>query len=177
MPEIAAAGSSILLLDYRGYGKSQGSPSEKGLYADAEAAYEHLIGRGYAPERIVLYGESLGTAAAVDLASRRPCAGVILEAPFTSGRDLASRLLPVLGPLVMWSFDSKSKIRGVRSPLMVLHGTRDEVIPFEMGEGLYRAANEPKQFWAVSGAGHNDIVEVAGPQYYQRLRAFYQSLP
>jgi fermentation-respiration switch protein FrsA (DUF1100 family) len=175
-PEIALAGSSLLLLDYRGYGKSEGRPSETGIYADAEAGYQHLIERGFAPERIVVYGESLGTAAAIDLAARQPCAGLVLEAPFTSGRDVAARLLPVLGPLVMWRFDSKSKIGRVRAPILILHGNRDGVIPYDLGQALFEAAREPKQFWEVTGAGHNDIVQVAGPQYRERLRAFYQSL-
>lgn len=82
--EISAAGSSILALDYRGYGKSAGAPTEKGLYQDAEAAYDYLLRTGYRPSQVILHGESMGTAVAVDLASRRPCAAVVLEAPFTS---------------------------------------------------------------------------------------------
>lgn len=174
--EITAAGSSLLLLEYRGYGKSEGRPSEKGLYADADAGYRHLIDAGYGPERLVLHGESLGTAVAVDLAARRPCAGVVLEAPFTSGRDVAARVLPLIGPLLIWSFDSKPKIPFIRAPVLVLHGDRDEVIPFDLGRALFQAAREPKQFWTVTGAGHNNILEVAGARYRERLEAFYGSL-
>jgi fermentation-respiration switch protein FrsA (DUF1100 family) len=89
--------TSLLLIDYRGYGKSEGRPTEKGLYADADAAYEYLIAQGFAPNRIVLHGESLGTGVAVDLAARRPCAGVILEAPYTSIGAVAGTIVPVLG--------------------------------------------------------------------------------
>lgn len=174
--EIVAAGSSVLLMDYRGYGKSAGRPTEAGLYKDAEAAYAHLAARGYQPRQIVLHGESLGTAVAVDLASRRASAGIVLEAPFTSARDVAAKVLPLIGPMVVWSYNTRSKIQRVHAPLLIMHGDRDEIIPFEMGRALFAAAAAPKSFWTVSGAGHNDIVETAGPAYRQRLRAFYNSI-
>jgi hypothetical protein len=174
--EIVAAGSSLLLLDYRGYGKSAGRPSEAGLYADADAGYQHLLARGYKSERIVLHGESLGAAVVVDLASRRSSAGVVLEAPFTSARDVAGKILPLIGPLVVWSYDSRAKIGRVRAPLLIMHGGRDEIIPIEMGRALFNAANTSKSFWPVAGAGHNDIVETAGPAYRERLRSFYHTI-
>jgi len=173
---ITAAGSALLLVDYRGYGRSAGRPTERGLYADAEAAYQHLISTNWRPEQIVLHGESLGSAVAVDLAARRPCGGLVLEAPFTSTRDVAARVLPVLGPLLIWSYNSKAKITLVRAPLLIMHGDRDEVIPFDLGRALFEAAREPKAFWAVPGATHNDIVPVGGPAYHRKLRAFYQGL-
>jgi len=125
---------------------------------------------------VVIHGESLGSAVAVDLASRRPCAGLVLEAPFTSTRDMASRILPVAGPLLIWSYNSKSKIGQVRAPLLIMHGDRDEVVPFDLGRALYEAAPEPKTFWQIPGAGHNDIIPTAGPAYRERLRSFYQTL-
>jgi fermentation-respiration switch protein FrsA (DUF1100 family) len=175
--QIVAAGSSVLLLDYRGYGKSGGSPSEAGLYADARAAYEWLTRHGYAPARIIVHGESLGTAVAVRLASERPCAGVVLEAPFPSAHEMAGRVWPVLGPLLIHSFDSLARIGRVRAPLLFIHGDRDQVVPYRMGQELFAAAPEPKAFWTVPGAGHNDIVETAAAAYPQRLAAFYASLP
>jgi len=171
---ITAAGSSLLLIDYRGYGRSEGSPSESGLYADADAAFEHLVSAGHPAERIVLHGESLGCAVAVDLASRRRCGGVVLEAPFTSAREVAGRVLPFIGPLVIWGFDSMSKIGRAGAPVFILHGDRDEVIGFELGRRLFEAAHEPKFFWAVPGAGHNNIVEAAGPAYGEKLQEFYR---
>jgi fermentation-respiration switch protein FrsA (DUF1100 family) len=174
--EIAAAGSSILALDYRGYGKSGGSPSEKGVYADAEAAYDYLLRTGYRPGQIVLHGESLGTAVAVDLASRRPCAALVLEAPFTSARDVAGTVLPVIGPLLVWGFDSRSKIARVRAPVLAIHGDRDDIIPLRLCQSLMAAAPGPKSLWIVPGAGHNDIVETAGATYRQHLSAFYAGL-
>src|SRR5258708_1725719 len=120
--EITAAGSSVLMLDYRGYGKSEGSPTEQGLYEDADAAYQYLLDRGYRFSQIVVQGESLGTAVAVDLASRKECAGVVLEAAFTSGRDLANTVLPVIGPMLFCGFDSKSKIAKIHATLLFFHG-------------------------------------------------------
>jgi len=174
--EIAAAGSAVLILDYRGYGKSPGRPTERGLYRDADAAYDRLIGMGYTPERIVLLGESLGTAVAVNLARRRPCAGVILECPFTSFSAMAGTVVPLAGRLFATGFNTLRKIRDVHVPLLVIHGDRDRTVPWAMGRAVFDAANEPKSFWTVAGATHVDIVETAGPLYRARLRAFYQSI-
>ena len=174
--EITAAGSSVLMLDYRGYGKSEGSPSEHGLYADSDAAYRYLLGHGYSARHIVIQGESLGTAVAVDLASRKECAGVVLEAAFTSGRDVANTVLPVIGPLVFRDFDSKSKIANIRAPLLFFHGDRDEIIPLNLGRRLFEAATEPKWFVEVPRAGHNDLVETGESTYRERLHAFYGHL-
>ena len=159
---IVAAGSSILVLDYRGYGKSGGRPTEKGLYADSEAAYVYLLSLGYRWRQIIVHGESLGSAVAVDLAYRRPCAGLILEAPFTSAGDVAATVLPVLGPALVHGYNRQ--------------GDHDEIIPLRLGQALYAAAQAPKSFWIVEGAGHNNILEKAGPAYGQRLKSFYASL-
>lgn len=176
MAAITAAGSSILVIDYRGYGKSAGRPSERGLYADADAAYAFLLGQGYTPQNIVLHGESLGCAVAVDLAARQPCAGLVLEAPFTSAREVADRVLPFLGPLLVWGYDSKAKIAAVKAPLLVIHGGRDEIIDVEMGRQLHGLGNEPKDLWIVPAAGHNNLIPTAGPAYGDRLSAFYARL-
>ena len=174
--EITAAGSSVLMLDYRGYGRSEGSPSEHGLYADADAAYRYLLDHGYSARHIVLQGESLGTAVAVDLASRKECAGVVLEAAFTSGRDVANTVLPVIGALVFRGFDSKSKIAKIRAPLLFFHGDRDEIIPLKLGRSLFEATPEPKWFIEIPGTRHNDLVERAGASYRERLHEFYRHL-
>jgi fermentation-respiration switch protein FrsA (DUF1100 family) len=170
---LTEAGSSVLVLDYRGYGKSGGSPSEAGLYADAEAAYQYLVSQGHPPRRIVLHGESLGSAVAVDLASRRECAGVVLEAAFSSGQAVAGAALPLIGPLLFRQYDSLSKIHRVRAPLLFLHGGADDIVPLRLGRALFEAAPEPKSFWTIPGAGHNDLLDAAGAAYVERLRRFY----
>jgi fermentation-respiration switch protein FrsA (DUF1100 family) len=174
--EIVAAGSSVLMLDYRGYGKSSGRPSEQGLYRDSEAGFVYLLGKGYRAEHIILHGESLGTAVAIDLASRRPCAALILEAPFTSASDVAGTVAPYVGPLLVRSYNSLPKIRWIRVPKLFMQGDRDEVIPLRLGQELFAAAQGSKTFWVVPGAGHNDILETAGAEYRHRLSTFYESL-
>lgn len=174
--DIAAAGSSVLILDYRGYGKSSGTPTEKGLYLDSDAAFTYLLGMGYQADQIIVHGESLGTAVAVDLASRHPCAGLILEAPFTSAGDVAATVLPIAGPLLVRSYSSVPKIRKIVAPKLFIQGDHDEIIPPRLGQALYAAAPAPKQFWVVEGAGHNNIRETAGPQFRQRLERFYGEL-
>lgn len=174
--EIVAAGSSVLMLDYRGYGKSSGRPSEQGLYRDSEAGFIDLLGRGYRAEQIILHGESLGTAVAIDLASRRPCAALILEAPFTSASDVAGTVVPFVGPLLIRSFNSLPKIRWIRVPMLFMQGDRDDVIPLRLGQELFAAAHEPKTFWIIPGAGHNDILETAGAEFRHRLKIFYKGL-
>jgi len=173
---INSAGSAVLVIDYRGYGKSKGHPSEHGLGLDAEAGYEALGKLGYDTSQIILHGESLGSAVAVELASRHPCAGLILESPLASLGEMAATVLPVLGPLVAHGFNSKVIIRRVRTPLLVIHGDADEIVPFSQGEAVFAAANPPKDFWRIPGAHHNDLLYAAGEQYIPMLRAFYASL-
>jgi fermentation-respiration switch protein FrsA (DUF1100 family) len=164
------------VVDYRGYGRSEGSPGEQGLYRDADAGYDWLLRQGHAPQNIVIHGESLGTAVAVDLASRKPCAGLVLEAPFNSASAVAGTVLPYLGPLLIRSYDTRSKIRRIKVPLLFIHGTNDRVIPFRLGRDLFEYANQPKELWELPGADHNDILEVAGEAYAARLRKFYGRL-
>jgi len=173
---ITSSGSSVLMIDYRGYGKSSGWPTEDGIYRDADAAYDYLLKTGHYKGQIILHGESLGTAVAVDLAGRRPCAAVVLEAPFTSGKDVASTVFPIIGPLVMWSFDSRKKVGRIHAPVLIIHGDRDEIIPTRLGQTLFAAAPAPKSLWIVYGAHHNDIVETAGATYREHLESFYENL-
>ena len=173
---INAAGSAVLVVDYRGYGKSKGHPSEAGLDLDAEAAYDSLSKLGFKPSQIILHGESLGSAEAVKIASERPCTGLILDSPFASLGEIAGRVLPIVGPLVAHGYNSKNTIRQVVTPLLVIHGDADEVVPFLQGQAVFGAANQPKQFWRIPGGHHNDLLYVAGEQYVPRLRAFYEAL-
>jgi uncharacterized protein len=175
--DLPAAGSSVLLLDYRGYGRSAGTPTLRGIRRDADAGYDYLTQQGYQTRQIVIHGESLGCAVAVDLAARHPCAALILQSPFTSLSDMAARVVPVIGPLFVRGFDSRRKIAEVHAPVWIIHGDQDRTVPYAMGRALFEAAQQPKAFWTVERAGHDDLVEVAGPLYRERMREFYASLP
>jgi len=169
---LARLGWDVLLLDYRGYGLSEGRPSERGVVADARAALAHLTGvRGLPESRIALFGRSLGGAVAVELAAGRGLAGVVLESTFTSLEDMARQLVGPLGRLVS-GFESIGRIPELRAPLLVLHGDRDEIVPIALGRALFEAAPEPKRFVVIGGAGHNDTVAVGGRDYLRRIGDF-----
>ena len=168
-------GTNIFIFDYRGYGRSEGSPSEDGTYLDGEAAMEFLSNRGDTGTKTVLFGRSLGGAVAVEIAVQRKIDALILESPFTSIQAMAKKhypFLPGIGLLVRAKYDSISKIGMVDVPVMVVHGESDEIAPFEMGKELFEAANEPKRFYAIQGAGHNDTYLVGGQPYYDALARF-----
>ncbi len=171
--ELVALDTDVLLLDYRGYGLSEGRPSEAGVYLDARAAFAHLVeARGYASDRIVVFGRSVGGAVAVDLVQDLAVAGVILESTFTSVADMAASLMPIAAPFVRGRLDSRSKIARLRAPVLFFHGDRDEIVPYRLGRDLYEAAPAPKAFEKIVGAGHNDTVEVGGRPYFERIRRF-----
>lgn len=164
-------GAGLLALGYRGYGGSGGVPSERGLIDDARAAHSHLQKLGVAPERIVLFGESLGAGVAVALASERKVAALVLEAPFSSAADVAASvywMFPVRW-LIRDSFDSTSRISEISAPVLILHGDADRVIPMRFGQRLYAAANEPRRFVAVPGGGHQIMEQ---PHVLQQVRAW-----
>ena len=166
-------GWDVLAVDYRGYGESEGSPSEEGTYADGAAAVAEALRRGEAPSRLVLYGESLGGAVAVEAAGRFPLGALVLESTFTSVPDMARRLYPWLpvSLLVRIRYDSRSRIGGLSCPVAVLHSPEDEIVPFEMGRGLFAAAPGPKVFLTLRG-GHNDGGILASPEAALGLRRF-----
>ena len=173
-------GLGTFIIDYRGYGLSEGKPSESGLYMDAEAAFEWLVSeRGLdAKAEILIFGRSLGAAVAAETAVRREVRGVILESGFTSIRDmaranpLAAALSFAVMPLLEARYDSVAKMAGLRSPVIILHGDRDETVPFDMSRRLYEAAPEPKTLYPIVGAGHNDTVQAGGEAYIEALRRF-----
>jgi len=166
-------GFSVFAVDYRGFGRSSDvAPTEDYAYEDAEAAWDYLAKLAPGRQRFIV-GHSLGGAIAVELARRRPdAAGLVLEATFTSVRDMIDQspwgFLPV-SLILTQKFDTLSKIGDVKMPVLVTHGTRDSVVPFEMGERLYNAAHGPKRFVKVEGAGHHNLSGAGFDQYRQAL--------
>ena len=170
---------NILMIDYREYGRSEGIATEEGTYQDALASYDYLLTRiDIDPKRIVVFGQSLGAAVAVDLALQRRVSGLILEAPFTSIKDMAHVTLPWLpiGPLLAIQYDSLSKISRIDVPLLIIHGDRDEIVPYSQGQRLFQAAREPKTFYAIAGVGHNDTYVVGGESYFEAIAHFINGL-
>jgi fermentation-respiration switch protein FrsA (DUF1100 family) len=159
---LAARGLNVLAYDYRGYGKSSGRPSEAGVYRDAQAVYDSERRRGVPAARIICFGESLGGAVSVPLASTRPCAGVAVVSTFTRLRDVARHHVGPLAFFVGDQFDTLNRIRNIAAPILVAHGDRDDVVPYALGRRLFAAANQPKRFLRVRGANHNDIFAEPG---------------
>ena len=169
-------GVAVLAFDYRGYGKSEGKPDEPGVLADARAARAWLARTaGVTESQVVLMGESLGGAVAVDLATDGARA-LILEDTFSSAPDVAAFHYPWVPVrlLMRTRFDSAAKIRSYHGPLFQRHGDRDSIIPLELARRLFDAANEPKQFLLVHGADHN---APRTPEYYDKLREFLDAVP
>lgn len=164
---IARGGLDVLLLDYRGYGASEGTPTEEGIYRDADAAWRHVReARGIAPGRILVFGESLGGAVAVDLATRRPVGAIALVSPLPGTVPVARALYPWVPDILLdWPverFDALARIRRLDAPLLVAHGTADRIIATRLGRALFDAAPEPKRWYSASGFGHNDLYDDAG---------------
>jgi fermentation-respiration switch protein FrsA (DUF1100 family) len=156
---LARDGYGVLMLEYRGYGGNPGSPSEAGLYQDAEAALAFLEHDGIGARRLVLYGESLGSAVAVHAAAQREIAALVLESPFTSIAAVAQHHYPYVPAalLVRDRFDALSRIGAVRAPVLMLQGGSDGVVPSRFGAALFAAAPEPKERWFAAEAGHEDL--------------------
>ena len=169
------AGADVLLFDYRGYGQSDNvAPSEKGTYADGEAAYLYLTKtRGIAPERLFLHGESLGGAVAVETALHHPVAGLILESAFTSTIAMAQRVFPWLPArqIIRYRYDSLAKLPRLTMPKLFLHSRQDDVVPFFMGEQNFQAAAPPKKFIELVG-DHNEGYIDSGATYIEAIKKF-----
>ena len=173
-------GLSVFLIDYRGYGKSQGDfPSESQVYEDAQLAWDYLVKqRGIHPSQIYIYGHSLGGAVAIDLAVRHPeAAGLIVEGSFTSVRAMVDYQKPLFSMfpidlLLTQRFDSISKVDRLQMPVLFIHGTADTVVPPQMSKKLFDAAPEPKQLYIVPDGGHNNSAQIGGAEYLLRVRQF-----
>lgn len=167
-------GLNVLIFDYRGYGRSEGKPTEQGVYKDAQAAYDYLLGRkDVDPAKIAAYGTSLGGIVAVDLATQRPLAALIVDSSITSGRDVARIYYPYVPHFFMQiKFDSLSKVARIHIPKLFMHSPDDKTVPFAMGQRLFAAAAEPKQFVQSSG-GHNEIQIVSDPLTAKAVKDFF----
>lgn len=157
--DFTALGFNFMIIDYRGYGKSTGRISEQGLYLDATAAYAFLLEKGFKPDRIIVYGRSIGSGVAVDLASKNPCRGLVLESPFSSLGKLANEKLPLFFPslYIKYKFDNLGKINQVKCPVVFLHGSGDILIPPSHSQKLFDAFQGKRRMILVEGGAHNDL--------------------
>ncbi len=167
-------GLNVLIVDYRGYGQSTGSPSEEGIYRDAAACWRHLTDdRGMAPEDIVIFGRSMGGGAATWLAARQSPGAVILESVFTNVPDIGAHhysFLPVRA-LATNQFDNEARVAEIEAPTLHIHSREDRIVPFKLGRRVYEAAAEPKQFLEIEG-GHNDGFLVSADAYLRTIDGF-----
>ena len=167
-------GLNVLIVDYRGYGQSTGSPSEEGIYRDAKAMWQHLTDdRGIDPARIVLFGRSMGGGPATWLAVRTAPGAVILESVFTNVPDIGAHHYPFLPvrALATNQFDNETRVAEIEAPKLFIHSRGDRIVPFELGRAVYEAASEPKQFLEIEG-GHNDGFLVSAERYTRRIDRF-----
>ena len=166
--------AGVFVVGYRGYGRSEGRPSEDGLYLDARAAWRHLTKEmDIGADRIVIFGKSLGGAVAVDLAMEAPAVGLIIESSFTSIGDMAGAHYPFVPRfMIRTRMDSVGKIMAVSYPKLFIHSRNDQVVPYRLGRALYEAASEPKSFHEVVGSGHNETWIVGGDAYFEALSEF-----
>jgi fermentation-respiration switch protein FrsA (DUF1100 family) len=175
----ARLGYSTLLIDYRGYGKSTGRPSEQGTYSDADAAWRWLTeSRGIDPGGIVIYGESLGGAVAAWLASKYTPRALVLASTFTSIVDLGAELYWFVPVRIIsrFKYDTLSRLREVHAPVLVIHSREDQVVPYSHAQRLYAAANEPKTFLEIAG-GHNDSAVFMRAEWVDALGSFLERIP
>ena len=171
-------GLSVLIFDYRGFGQSEGRPSEAGTYNDADAAYRYLIDQKRVdPSRVIVFGRSLGAAVAIELASRVESGALIAESAFTSMADVAKRAYPILpvSLLLRIRYDCVSRIGGIKAPKLFIHSRGDELVPYELGRKLYDAAHAPKTFLGIEG-DHNAGFALSGRPYIDGLRHFIEEL-
>jgi uncharacterized protein len=172
---LTAAGFDVLLFDYRGYGRSSGRPGEVGTYRDARAALRSLLEQPETDAARLLYlGESLGGAVALDLALERPPAGLVLLSAFTGVRELARLHYPVVpAALVPDAYPTLRRIHELDAPLLILHGDRDDIVPLSQGSALFEAAPGSKRMHVFPGAGHNDLVPLAGAELARVIASWY----
>ena len=165
---------NVFIFDYRGFGRSEGDPDEEGIQLDSQAAYDTALTQpGVSPSSLFIFGRSLGGAFAAYTATKNPAAGLILESSFTNAVDMADKMLPfVPGWSISADLNTQGHVAKLKMPKLFIHGTRDTLIPFTMGRELYKAAAEPKEFYSIVGAGHNNTYRVGGKEYFDTIKEF-----
>lgn len=171
-------GLNVFIIDYRGYGKSDGKPSEQGLYQDATAAWSYLTNeKRFNHNQVLIFGRSLGGAVAAQLASKVQARGLILESTLSSASDFANTVFPILSRLIVmrYDFNTVKKMKNINYPVLVLHSPDDEIMPFHLGEKVFQSANQPKQFVPMRG-GHNNGFVISQPEYEQAIDNWLKAL-
>lgn len=171
---IEVLGVDVLLVDYRGYGLSEGNPSEEGFYLDGFVMYDEVVRSGYKPEDVIFYGHSIGTAVAIEVAKNVECGALILESPLLSIPAMAEDIFGIPREMVQTKFDNESKVPKVFVPKLFIYADHDDMIPFHHVKTLFHIAAPPKELILVKGASHNDIPTVGGKEYFKRLKAFVE---
>lgn len=172
--QLWSLGTNVLLVDYRGYGLSEGQPSEKGIYLDAESALNYIVNDLSVPMKdIIILGRSIGSAVAIDVAQNKELAALILISPLSSGRDVANKSNIIFANVLIGNpFNSIEKIKNVRSPILIIHGEKDEVLPIEMGRTLQANAQAYCRFIEIKDAGHDDIIYRDERSFYNYIKEF-----
>ena len=169
-------GCSVFIFDYRGYGRSQGRPAEKGLYLDVQAAYDFLLSKGIRPEQIIGYGESIGSALIIDLAYKNQLKALIIDSGFSNAKDMVRIVYPFLPHWIFASrWSSLDKIKSVTIPKLIIHSINDEIVPYKLGRKLFDAAAEPKAFLQVRG-GHNSAFFESKMVFQEKIEEFLKKI-
>lgn len=171
------SGVNVLGVDYRGYGKSEGKPSEKGIYLDGEASLTYAINElGFNEKNVYLFGRSIGTTVAINTAQKKDIAGLILVSPLTSGKEQAKATgKSSLSFLAGASFRNIDKVQNITCPVLVIHGTKDRIIPYAMGVRIYNKIQTKKKLITIAGAGHNNMPSEFTVEYWKPILEFIRS--
>ena len=172
--QLQKSGLNVVGVSYRGYGKSEGDPDEDGIYQDGKAIFRYVSKElGFSDKNIVIFGRSIGTTVAINTAQYKQIAGLILVSPLTSGKDQAKASgLGLISSLAGNSFDNINKIKNIEAPVLVIHGTKDRVIPYSMGKEIFAAAKSRKKFIKIEGAGHNNLQDAYSQEYWSPIFSF-----
>lgn len=175
--DFESVSSGLFLIDYPGYGKSTGKPSEASLYAAGEATWEWLVAAGVAPSDIIVFGKSLGGGVATEVSRGKSPGGLVLESTFKSIPSVAKILLPMLPSKALFKkerYESIEKMKDIHCPVLIIHGSMDSLIPVDEGQALFKAANSPKELYIVSGGDHNNVSLMAGREYGDRINKWLE---